>query len=230
MGSFFFQNGEISLGSFYRSDVLNIFSDASITGKPGNQTGCYGVVGVVKDDIIDSTYRFSTHTTSNESEVKGLRAAIDMAMKYAGKFACINIFCDSQISVFGLREYIYKWRYNPKDGRLYSSLGKPVVNQDIFVECRLMLDEICTKTGTIVALYHQSGHIDNRYDDLKKAAYTFGRSNNFVGNIDLNFVRYISTYNNFVDHNSRSLLRRTNTRGLEIIDPISFHHEGPFKK
>ena len=229
MSSLFFVQGSIELSQFYNINTLNIFCDASITGKIGHQTGCYGVVGVVRDEIIDSFYRLSSNTTNNESELKGLRAAIVMASKYKDSFQYINIFCDSQISIFGLRDFIYKWRYNPYTGLLYGSTGKPVANQNIIIESHNLLLNTTLSSNALIRLFHQSGHIDNKYDQLRDAALVFGRSNNVRGNVDLNFIRYISTYNNYVDQTSRSLLRNSNIN-MEYLDPIKFSCKGKIKR
>ena len=81
----------------------------------------------------------------------------------------------------------------------------------------------------MIRLFHQSGHIDNKYDQLRDAALVFGRSNNVRGNVDLNFIRYISTYNNYVDQTSRSLLRNSNIN-MEYLDPIKFSCKGKIKR
>lgn len=218
---------DISLDKFYNKSTLNIFSDASIIGSKKNFTGCYGVVAVCEDDVIDSLFRLVSHTTSNNSEIKGIRGAISIANKYKYNFKQINIFSDSQISVFGLRDYIYKWRYNVNNGLLYGTSGSPIVNQEIFIESYYMLLDIINTVP--VSIFHQSGHVDNRYDRLKEAANVFARSNNIKGNIDLNFIRYISTYNNYVDQTSRSILRRSNTEP-EFIDPVSFSAKGKINR
>lgn len=219
----------INLSDFYNNDTLNIFCDASIIGKTGNFTGCYGVVAVVKDDIIDSCCRIASQTTNNNSEVKGLRAAISMANKWKNHFKVINIFSDSQISVFGLRDYIYRWRFNTNDNKLYGTSGSPVANQSIFIECHYMMKELQSITNTCIRIFHQSGHVGNDYNSIKEASVIFNRSNNIVGNIDLNFIRYISTYNNYVDNLSRSTLRRSN-RKITYCDPIYFEAKGKINK
>lgn len=211
----------LNISQFYNKNTLNIFSDASIMGKTGNQTGCYGVIAVVEDNIIDSTYRLVSNTTNNNSEVKGLRAALDLAIKYKDKYKDINIFSDSLISINGLREYIFNWRYNQNDGLLYSSMNKPVVNQEIFIEARDMLD-ILEKSKCIIRLYHQSGHVSNNYNDIVKAGDCFIKYNNINAKVDLNLIRYISIWNNYVDTTSRSLLKRNKKNDTEYIDPIQF--------
>lgn len=209
----------ILISQFCNDDTLNIFCDASIIGKPGNKTGCYGVVGVVKDRIIDSTYRLVSYTTSNNSEIKGLRAALDMAHKYKDQFQFINIFSDSQVSVYGLKDYIYRWKL--KDGILYTTMNNPVASQEVFIEAHHMLVEL-EQAPAIINIFHQSGHIDNGYSSLHKAADNFKKFNNIKGKIDINFIRYISSWNNYVDNTSRSLLRRNRNNEQEYIDPVHF--------
>ena len=228
MSGLFYVPG-IQLPQFYNSETLNIFCDASIIGKGYNTTGCYGVIAVTEDNVIDTDYKLVSHTTSNNSELKGLRGALSMANKWKSSFRFINIFCDSQISVFGLRDYIYNWRFNPRDGKLYGTANTPIVNQEIFIECHNILVQLGIDPNCTIKIFHQSGHIDNGYDNLKRAASVFGKSNNVRGNVDLNFIRYISTYNNYVDSTSRSYLRRAN-RQVEYCDPIYFTSRGKINR
>ena len=153
---------DIQIAQFYNENTLNIFSDASMF----SQLGCYGVVAVVKDNIIDSTYRLVSNTTSNNSEIKGIRAALDLALKYKDRFQFINIFSDSLISVNGLRDYIYNWKYNKNDGLLYSTAKKPVANQEIFIEAHRILN-ILEAAPCIIHLYHQAGHVDKNYNCIR---------------------------------------------------------------
>jgi ribonuclease HI len=212
---------DIQNSQFCNENTLNIFSDASIIGKSGNFKGCYGVVAVVKDDIIDQTYRMVSYTTNNNSEIKGIRAALDIAMRYRFQFPFINIFSDSLISINGLKSYILGWRYNPNDGCLYTKMKKKVVNQEIFIESYRILKEL-EAAPCMICLYHQPGHVENGYNNLVKAADTFRKTNVIRGNIDLNFMRYISTWNNYVDNTSRSMLRRNKKNEQEFIDPLIF--------
>lgn len=226
MSGLFFDNTGIQLSQIYNKKTLNIFCDASIIKRNNITTGCYGVVAVCMDDIIDSIYKQVSNTTSNNSEVKGLRAALSLANKYKYNFPIINIFSDSQISVFGLRDYIYNWKYNIHDGLLYGSADKPIKNQEIFIECYHLMNTI---KHAKLNIFHQSGHIDNKYENIKKASMVFSRSNNIHGTVDLNLIRYISTYNNYVDQTSRSLLRRSNL-SLLYEDPILFVSKGKISR
>ena len=211
---------DINIGMFYNDNTLNIFSDASIIGNADNFTGCYGAVAVVGDDIIDQTYRLVSNTTNNNSEIKGIRGALFLAHKYRNTYKNINIFSDSLISINGLRSYIYNWKI--KNGELYSiSTGRKIANQNIFIECHNLLKEL-ENAPCIITLYHQSGHVDSSYRAIVSACKSFNYNNNIRGKIDLNFIRYISTWNNHVDSNSRSMLKRNRNNKNIYTDPIEF--------
>lgn len=222
-------NVDLKLSQFYNEGTLNIFCDASIIGKHGDFTGCYGAVAVIMDSIIDAEYRLASNTTNNNCEIKGIRLALHLANKWKNQFRFINIFSDSQISVFGIRDYIYKWKYNPKDGLLYGTAGTPVINQSVFIECHDILMNLALAPNCTIEILHQSGHVSNGYNELREAAMIFSRSNNIPGNIDLNFIRYISTYNNYIDHETRSRLRRSN-KNIKYLDPVEFYSKGKINR
>lgn len=225
-----YEGAGITLSQYYNSDTLNIFCDASIISRSGKYTGCYGAVAVCKDEIIDSCFKQVSETTNNNAEIKAIRAAISIANKFKSRYRFINIFSDSQISIFGLRDYIYKWKYNPNDGLFYGSAGTPIANQSIFIECHnLIMEYFALYSDCTLSYYHQSGHVDNGYNNLREASIVFSKSNKILGSIDLNFIRYISTYNNYVDSTSRSLLRRANLSET-YTDPIEFIAQGKINR
>ena len=210
---------DVLLSDFANFDTLNIFSDASIARNGNFTIGCYGVVCVEVDSIIDKEYRLVSNTTSNNSELKGVRCALSLANKYKNRYRYINIFSDSAISIIGLREYINNWKFKD-DGLLYTKYNSVVKNQDIFIGSKCILNEL-ERSNTIIRLFHQSGHINvDNYNDLKNASNTFNKMNNINGKIDLNFIRYISNYNNYVDNTSRSLVRLNRRTNNLYIDPI----------
>lgn len=212
------------LPEFHNTYTLNIFSDASIIGRPGQYHGCYGAVAVNQDNVIDTVYKLVSNTTNNNSEIKGIRAALSLAYKYKDQFKNINIFSDSQISVFGLKHYIYNWKYNPKTHQFFGSGKNPIANQNVFVECHNMMVELDKCPTCNIKIYHQAGHVGKLFDSLVNACQVFCSSNGIKGKVDLNFIRYISTYNTFVDNMSRSILRRSvdEVRHGNYCDPIEF--------
>ena len=214
-------NLTFSLEQIKNKDTLNVFSDASMRkSNDGTFAGCYYAVAVCGADILDNKYGFNSDSTVNACEIRGIRNSIILAMKYRYQFPYINIFCDSQVSVFGLRDYLPNWFFDPETGLLYNSTKQPVANQSVFVECNAFLANL--RMTNIVNLYHQSGHVKNGYECIEKAANIFKRSNRIPGVVDLNLIRYISLYNNYVDRVSRSILRKTNIFDNNFIDPVEF--------
>ena len=208
----------MQLSQIYNSRTLNIFSDASMI----KDYGCYSVIAVCKDSIIDSYCHPVSNTTVNNSEIKGIRAALTLALRWQNAFDFINIFSDSLISVMGLKEYIYRWRYNPNDQLLYTAMNRPASNQFIFIECYQMLMDLYRNQNCMIRIFHQNGHVNNGYNELLKAMNTFIKTNSIHGKVDLNLIRYISTYNNYVDNYSRSTLRKTD-RTKSYVDPVEFY-------
>lgn len=208
-------------------DTLNLFSDASM--RPFNRANnelstCYGSVAVSNDTIFDEMLRMQTVNTVPAAEIRGIRCSLSLALKWRYQFRVINIFSDSQLALFGLRDYIYNWHYNTEDGRYYSGPRNKseVVNQEIILECFYMLEDL--RRTNIVNLFHQKGHIENGMESLKKALKTFKNSNGIVGSVDYATIRYISLYNNYIDNKTRSLIRRTDMFGdIQYSDAVIFN-------
>lgn len=220
----FYPNG-ISLDMVYNPLMLNLFSDASIISRNNSYIGCYGSLAVTGDKILEKKYILDSDTTVNKCEIKGIRSSLELAIKYADNFRFVNVFSDSQVSIFGLRDYIYKWKY--RDNKLFTSSGKPAANQSIFIECIRLLDNPAIDGK--INLFHQNGHINNSYDKLTRAGKVFMESNNIIGNIDLNLIRYISTYNDIVDRESRSILINSD-KNSQYGDAISYVPKGQIVK
>ena len=209
----------MELKQFVNPKILNIFCDASIKNRPNNTyAGCYGAVAVCEEIIIEEEYRFCSDTTNNNSEIKAIRLAIELALKYRSSYEIINIFSDSQISVFGIRERIFKW--NKFGDHLYGTTG-PIKNQSIFIEIANLI--ICN--SLYVNIWHQMGHVNiHIINQVKEASHVFQSSNNIREKVDYNLIRYISGYNNHVDQRSRTLLRKSDmiTYDIKFCDPIYF--------
>ena len=214
------------LEMIHNDHTLNIFSDASMRRhEKGILDSCYGAVAVCKDNIIDEWFRIQSSCTVPAAEIRGVRCSLTLAHKWKYYFQHINIFCDSQLAIFGLREYIYKWQYNPADNLLYNGLKgnrKPVKNQEVYIECLQLLNDL-RMNGNIINLYHQNGHVENGIDNVRAALETFKKSNGIMGKVDYNTIRYISLYNNYVDSKSRSIINRTNIFENVYYDPVSFY-------
>lgn len=197
--------------------TLNIFTDASIRNRNYGYDGCYGAIAVYNDTIIDELYRINTNTTNNNAEIKGLRAGVFLALKYQNQFKVINIFSDSQISIFGIRDRLITWTISP-DGKLIGKSGQEIQSQDIFLEIMYLMIQHNLRVNFI----HQKGHVNIRkIDSLFEAQHVFRASNCIRGNVDLNLIRYISRWNGIVDDTSRSYLN--NYKGMKVEDAVQFY-------
>lgn len=214
-------NANFHIDMIKNQNTLNIFSDASMRSRSKNILDtCYGAVAVHMDTIIDERFRMCSESTVPAAEIRGIRCSLSLALQYRYQFPVINIFSDSQIALFGLRDYIYGWKFK-SDGRLYSKSSTIVKNQELYVECFQLLNEL--RKTNIVNLYHQPGHVENGLDSLKAAINVFKTSNNIRGIVDYNTIRYISLYNNYVDSKSRSFIRGINIYENIYTDPLIFY-------
>lgn len=170
------------------------------------------------DTIIDSDYRINSSKTSNYGEAQGVLLALGFAIKYKDQYPIINIFSDSQITIFNIRDRYMSWKYK-KDNYYNKSTGV-VQNQSLFVE---MMQLIC-QYDLHVNFFHMKGHVNQRkFDDVRKAADVFACSNRISSNkIDYAFIRYISNYNIIVDITSRSILSRTDIVKTRFNDPFTY--------
>ena len=227
---YFNPNSNISLDNFYCVNTLNIFCDASVR-KRGEDSfdACYSVVAVNENTVIDSDTKVISNSTNNGGEIRGLRLALSIANKWINKYDFINIFSDSKISIIGLREYIYNWKYNEKTGKLINRSGTPVANQEVFIECYYLLSNLDRLKPNRVQLLHQRGHINNDIRSLCKARKSFKKENHINADVNLNLINYISTWNNYVDYNSRSTLRHTSHK-INYTDAIEFYLDSPLIK
>ena len=216
---------KIMLSSIYNKETLNIFSDASTIQVNGVMYGCFGSICVVEDEIIDYQYMVRAYTTVNECEISGILLSLNFALKYKDKFRFINIFSDSLLSVKGLTEYIYGWKY--RNYCLYNSNNEMVANQYMFVEAFDLYQKLLLSNPNC-KIYWQAAHmkIENA-NELCSAEDKFRRYNSFYGKIDLNFVRYISQFNNFVDNATRQYLKRYE-QPVFVTNPIKFFPTHPY--
>ena len=207
----------------YNDYTLNIFSDASTRKGPDHTTAAsYGAVAVCKDVIVDRFYRIHSISTSNAEELRGIRGSLRLVWKYRKEFEVYNLFSDSLYSIESILT-INKKRYNYETNTIYTSnsMKKPISNQSLVIECVQMLKDLIYKHNLCINIYFQKGHV-NSESLLRKAERSFRNHNNIKQPVDINLIRYISLYNDMVDHESRSILHTTNVYNNHFFDPVSF--------
>lgn len=223
----YFNERNININTFYNKHTLNIFCDASttLTKKRETKFCCYEAVAVCQDIIVDKSHSIIANSTNNNAEAKALRSAVMLAIMYRDYYNHINIFSDSQISVFTIKKYLYKWEY--KNGSLYNSSRTKAKNQNIFIEIYNMI-KLLYNDNTKLCIFHQNGHINNDMNSLQRSRENFKKFNYIDGRIDMNFIRYISTWNNYVDNDSRLILK-SSAKNNVTKDGIIFYPNSSIK-
>ncbi len=182
-------------------NTINIFTDASLVRRGAEGwDACYGAEVVLNDEIIDERYRIISDTTVNNAEIKGIRAGVDLAIKYRSIYPDkkFNLFSDSQVSVLGIRNRILSW--NIADNQLINKQKDCVANQDVYLDILYII----LRFQLNIRIYHQKGHVDiGNINSVVNACNVFRASNMIKEKIDLELIRYISKYNNNVDNATR---------------------------
>lgn len=187
----------------------NLFCDASMDNK--NHIGCAGVIITNGDgsETISGIRLLQQNATNNSVEILAIYIAVNLAIVLRKSYDDIfNIFSDSKISVFGLKEWVFNWiKKCDINGILYSSSGDPVKNQDYFKQIiRLIVDN-----DLKINLFHQNGHINpSNINDVNLLYNTFVRNNlvepNFIG-IKISTIIY---YNDIIDRWTREAFNESN--------------------
>lgn len=191
-----------NMNKIFNNDSITIFTDGSISKQHTGETiGCAGAIlvetnnGVCSDSIHTKIIR---HTTNNNTEIKSIKLGIGAALQYminTNKNIPINLFSDSKICIYGLREWVYNWVKSNIDGVLHSSSGTPVSNQEVFKDIIMTI----ISNNLRINLFHQKGHVNINSDkSITNALRVFNESNMCKLN-DIEFMKTISKYNDLVD-------------------------------
>src|SRR5574344_254542 len=185
-------------------NAINTYTDASLTtDKYGNTVTCSGFITTFQGKIIDQGRLVVVGSTNNYGEIMAIEMGVKNLLSYAGNNAFLNLFSDSEISVMGLKYWIYGWLRDrdPNTFRLRSSTGQEVANQEVFCN---VIDHI-TKAGIRFNIYHQRGHKNpNKPFDVHTVIKTFKRVNG--EDIGRDIVQEICRYNDTVDVGTRDYL------------------------
>lgn len=201
--------------------ILNVFTDASIRKISDQENwSCAGAIAVYGNTIICEDYKVYQNRSSNYTELKAIELGINMALniiKQNPNISRVNLFSDSQISIFGIRDRIFNW--NIINNTLTGYGNKIIMNQDIFLEILQLI--IMSKLN--ICFYHQKGHSDQ--SSISVSRNTFITSNNMVGateeTVDYEFIKYINRYNQMVDAASRKILYHLD-QPINTISPMLF--------
>lgn len=194
--------------TIYGKGIINIFCDASIKRlDSGEMIGSPGAIYLARDPSKNLNFYtleyldILRHSTNNHAEIYAIYMAYQLAkvlyFKIGGDLR-INIFSDSQISVYGLRDWIFSWIKGSQGDNLISSAGKNIANQEIYK--LIVIDMIESKVP--IYLYHVKGHVNiKRKKEIYNAKRVFDGSNDT--NIPIDIIYEISYGNDLVDNITR---------------------------
>lgn len=204
----------IKCSDVFNDKTLNIFTDASVYKYNGETLGAPGYVAVIGNNVVNQRTIILRESTNNESELYAIYMAIQYALPNRDKVEVINIFSDSQFSVFGLREWIFNWVNHIKNDKLYNSSDKEVANQHIFMNIVYTILYYNLK----VSIYHNRGHFKD--NQVKEFVRLFTKHNFLNDYIDYQTAYRIMHYNDIVDKNTRSLLHTTEVFPPKLDIPV----------
>lgn len=196
------------------SDAISVYTDASLVKKNGITSTCAGYVLVYHREILDEGTQILYNSTNNYGEIYAVYMGVQALLRHAGSDCFLNLFSDSKISIDGLKYWISNWvKTQDRDGRLRSSSGNDVANQDLFKS----IIGLIANSGVHLQMFHILGHISVNVDrELQTARATFKRENGVLLSEDI--IREICIYNNYVDNMTRDLLVRQAEKEL-IANP-----------
>lgn len=193
---------------------MNIFTDASIIKTIYGETiGCSGAI-CMEDN---NTYKFeiSRDSTNNISEITAVKLAVELALQNRDRFDTINIWSDSQWSIYGLTKWIRSWTNNMQNYNLMNSSGEIVKNQQIFLSIIRMIIHNNLK----INFYHIKGHVNERdYKSINHAISVFSKSNN--ASISREKIFRAVSMNNMVDKTTRQILQ-----AYKGVKPVKINRE-----
>ena len=228
----------IMLKDFFNSETLNIFTDASMNSY-GN-SGCAGSCFVFGEmDKRFPLLNTDLHTmvikncTNNFAEGRAIVNALHIIVdnKYKDKYRTIRIISDSQITIYGMRDRILNWKISKKKGEneigyFVGSQGT-IKNQDIFLETQ----NIILENNLSIEFLHQSGHTSFSNPDLLiKSGEMFKKYNNITDDLDIELLRALAFYNNYVDRNTRDVLYTVDLLNYKISFPFVFSATNDYDK
>lgn len=186
-------------------NIYDIYVDASINLE--QKLGCAGMALVdrKRDTMVDSRYLVKPNATNNMCEIiaiwMGIYRAIELLYFESLPFH-VNIFSDSQISLFGMREWLPSWIRKRNGNVLINSSG--AVSNQIWYEDAY---HAIISSGIKIKFFHQKGHVDeNRQLSLFAAEKAFRTSNNMTPHMAGTSPAILAKYNNFVDTTSRDII------------------------
>lgn len=190
-------------------NAINCFTDASKTNIDGVDTICAGYAVVYQNQILDTGLKVVYDATSMYGEKLAIYMGMDALLSYAKYDTFLNLFSDSQVGIFSLRNWVFDWVKKKDSSAIKSFVNSskvPVANQEILMATIGLINS----TGAHTSLYHIRGHMNpSKVSDMQTFIEAFVRLNNEYMTEDM--ARELIYYNDVVDKATRNHLFQTIT-------------------
>lgn len=207
---------------FINGNTINIFTDASIKRirKEWAYIGCPGFIVYLGNTQLYQYTEILNFATNNESEARAVYLALDYIINYLSpnlfNVSRINIFCDSKLTVYAVREWYKSW-FNSVDqqGILYNSSGLPVINQRYYVDIMRQVLAI----NRPINFYHVKGHTTLNTKSIEVFNNTFIRENKLSSKyktLTYTLTKFLADGNNKVDFITGLDVDYLNTENITI--------------
>ena len=212
--------------------IINIFCDASIDlDKKIACGGCYIVSQNFNNHTSEIGYRrmIQLNATNNSAEIlaiwTGVVEALRLRQTYPG--AIFRLFSDSKISLYGLRDWLKSWVARMgDDGKLVSSNGQPVCNQQTFID----IFNLIVENNLRIEFYHQRGHVKERHMPMSQARAQFIKANKVAPEGIGLTIEALCDFNEIIDLITRKAVHSYINQGIllentEVIGivPLEFY-------
>jgi ribonuclease HI len=142
--------------------IKRIYTDGSCPfGNPG--PGGYALIIVKDNEVLDIGQSYSPHTTNNQMELLAIKDAIIYCIDK--DISECKIYSDSQYSVFGINQWMYKWMRNGWRGSKHTIIANVKIWQEVYC----LWEHAKQKLN--ISIHYIKGHADNKFNNLadKKA-------------------------------------------------------------
>ena len=198
----------MKLNDLFNEESICIFTDSSFKNESKNKNIAIGTTAPAVCiyngmNLIMQDFKILHNSTTQQGELYAILIGVMKSYLYRN-FKYIRLFSDSQVSIFGIRDRIFKWVRETNEGKNILGENGNIKNQNYIMDIIYYI----LSNNIPIELYHVKGHVKKSYDSISHAKKVFQISNNINENIDDALIYMISDANNDVDNFSTRMLNQ----------------------
>ena len=199
---------KMKLKDLFNEESICIFTDSSFKNLSKDKNIAIGVTAPAVciyngTNLIDQTFNILHNTTTQQGELNAILLGV-MKSYFYRNYKHIRLFSDSQVSIFGIRDRIFKWVRLTNEGQNILGDNGTIKNQDYIMDIIYYI----LSNNIPLELYHVKGHVKQSYSSISHAKKVFQSSNYINENIDDALIYMMSEANNTVDKYSTDMLNQ----------------------